>query len=99
VPFALRDKTLNFFAGSPGSVRVLAGDHEYMYSLTLPQLWDSKWDPPPDAHRGIPHFSEVLDRVTDVWPWLALLGAAGLVAEWLLYGRFRLAQFAAAVRR
>lgn len=93
VPFTLRDKTLDFFAGSPGSVRVLAGDREYMYSLTLPQLWDSRWDPPPNTHRGIPRFSEVLDRVTDVWPWLALLGGAGLLAEWLLYGRFRLAQF------
>jgi hypothetical protein len=95
VPFTLRDKTLDFFAGSPGSVRVLAGDHEYMYSLTLPQLWDSRWDPPPNTHRGIPRFGEILDHVTDVWPWLAVLGAAGLLTEWLLYGRFRMAQFAA----
>ena len=94
VPFTLRDKTLDFFAGSPGSVRVLAGDREYMYALTLPQLWDSRWDPPPNAHRGIPRFSAVLEHVTDVWPWLALLGGAGLLVEWLLYGRFRMAQFA-----
>jgi hypothetical protein len=94
VPFTLRDKTLNFFAGSPGSVRVLAGDHEYMYALTLPQLWDSRWDPPPNTHRGIPRFNVVLEHVTDVWPWLALLGGAGLLVEWLLYGRFRMARFA-----
>jgi hypothetical protein len=90
----LRDKTLNFFAGSPGSVRVLAGDHEYMYALTLPQLWDSRWDPPPNSHRGIPRFNAVLEHVSDIWPWLALLGGAGLLIEWLLYGRFRLARFA-----
>jgi hypothetical protein len=94
VPFTLRDKTLNFFAGSPGSVRVLAGDHEYMYALTLPQLWDSRWDPPPNSHRGIPRFNAVLEHVSDIWPWLALLGGAGLLIEWLLYGRFRLARFA-----
>jgi hypothetical protein len=75
-------------------VRVLAGDHEYMYALTLPQLWDSRWDPPPNSHRGIPRFNVVLEHVTDIWPWLALLGGAGLLIEWLLYGRFRLARFA-----
>jgi hypothetical protein len=89
VPFTLRDKTLDFFAGSPGSVRVLAGDREYMYALTLPQLWDSRWEPPPNTHRGIPRFNVVLEHVTDIWPWLALLGGAGLLVEWLLYGRFR----------
>ncbi len=94
VPFTLRDKTLNFFAGAPGSVRVLAGDHEYMYALTLPQLWDSRWDPPPNTHRGIPRFNAVLEHVSDWWPWLALLGGAGLLTEWMLYGRFRMARFA-----
>jgi hypothetical protein len=91
VPFTLRDKTLNFFAGAPGSVRVVAGDREYMYALTLPQLWDSRWDPPPNSHRGIPRFNVVLEHVSDVWPWLALLGGVGLLAEWLMYGRFRMA--------
>jgi hypothetical protein len=95
VPFTLRDKMLDFFAGSPGSVRVLAGDHEYMYALTLPQLWDSRWDPPPNIHHGIPRFNVVLEHVADIWPWLALLGGAGLLVEWLLYGRFRTARFAA----
>jgi hypothetical protein len=98
VPFTLRDKTLNFFAGTPGSVRVLAGDHEYMYALTLPQLWDSRWDPPPNTHHGIPRFNAVLEHVSDIWPWLALLGGAGLLLEWILYGRFRMARFAKAGR-
>jgi hypothetical protein len=89
LPFTLRDRTVNFFAGSPGSVRVLAGDREYVYSLTLPQLWDAKWQLPTDVRAGIPHFAPIVDRSSDLWPWLALLGAAGLLAEWLLYGRFR----------
>jgi hypothetical protein len=89
LPFTVRDRTLDFFAGAPGPVKVTAGDREYLYSLTLPELADSRWHPPADARSGIPHFAPVLDSSTDIWPWLAVLGAAGLVAEWLLYGRFR----------
>lgn len=89
VPFTLRDRTLNFFTGSPGSVRVLAGDHEYLYSLSLPQLWDSKWTAPSSAHQGIPRFAQIFDNSSDLWPWLALAGAAGLLTEWLLFGAAR----------
>jgi hypothetical protein len=89
VPFTLRDRTLNFFAGSPGDVKVVAGDREYLYSLTLPELWESKWTPPAEAHSGIPKFAVVLESASDLWPWLAIAGALGLLAEWLLYGRFR----------
>jgi hypothetical protein len=89
VPFTMRDRTLNFFAGSPGAVRVVAGDREYLYSLTLPELWESKWTPPAEAHSGIPHFTAMLDSSSDLWPWLALAGGLGLLTEWLLYGRFR----------
>jgi hypothetical protein len=89
LPFTVRDRAVHFFSGKPGSVRVLAGDHEYIYSLTLPQLWDARWEAPADALKGIPRFSAALDSWVDIWPWLALAGAAGLAAEWLLYGRFR----------
>ena len=89
VPFTMRDRTLNFFAGSPGGVKVVAGDREYLYSLTLPELWETKWTPPSDAHSGIPKFAVILESSSDLWPWLALAGALGLLAEWLLYGRFR----------
>jgi hypothetical protein len=89
LPFTLRDKTVNFFAGTPGAVRVVAGDREYMYSLTLPELSDSKWTPPASALKGIPFFAPIMDRAADLWPWLAVAGALCLLAEWLLYGRFR----------
>jgi hypothetical protein len=89
LPFTLRDRTLNFFSGAPGGVRVVAGDREYIYSLSLPELWDSKWQPPAEAHQGVPHFQQILESSSDLWPWLALAGGLGLLAEWLLYGRFR----------
>jgi hypothetical protein len=93
LPFTLRDRTLDFFSGTPGAVRVVAGDREFVYSLTLPQLWDAKWEPPAEAGKGIPRFAPSFDGSSDIWPWLALLGAAGLVIEWLLYGRFRRVRF------
>ena len=89
LPFTVHDRVLHFFAGSPGTVRVHAGDHEYQYSLTLPQLGDAKWTPPANARTGIPRFLPILDNTTDLWPWLALAGGLGLLLEWLLYGRFR----------
>ncbi len=88
-PFTLRGQSLEFFSGTPGTVRVLAGDREYVYSLTLPQLWESKWDVPTETHRGIPRFAAPLREATDLWQWLALAGGACIVAEWILFGRFR----------
>jgi hypothetical protein len=89
VPFTLRGASLEFFSGTAGTVRVLAGDREYVYSLTLPQLWESKWDVPSATRRGIPKFAAPLREATDLWQWLALAGGAGLLAEWILFGRFR----------
>jgi len=88
-PFTVRGQSLEFFSGAAGTVRVLAGDREYVYSLTLPQLWESKWDAPGDTRRGIPRFATPLGEASDLWPWLALAGGAGLLAEWILYGSFR----------
>ncbi|HLI82564.1 MAG TPA: VWA domain-containing protein [Bryobacteraceae bacterium] len=89
LPFVLRDRALHFFSGTPGVVRVVAGDREYIYSLTLPQLWDEKWEPPAEARRGIPPAQPFVSRSAGLWPWLALAGGLGLLAEWMLFGRFR----------
>jgi hypothetical protein len=92
LPFTLRDRAVHFFSGAPGVVRVMTGDREYVYSLTLPQLGESKWEPPADVRRGIPRALPVPSTVRDLWPWLALAGGLGLLAEWFLYGRFRRTQ-------
>ncbi len=101
LPFVLRDRALHFFSGNPGVVRVLAGDREYVYSMTLPQVGEIKWTPPAEARRGIPRVQPLAETVHDLWPWLALLGGAGLLAEWFLFGRFRrnLRQAAVVLRR
>jgi hypothetical protein len=89
LPFTVHDKTLTFFSGTPGGVKVSAGDREYLYSLSLPEPWESKWTIPTDAKSGIPHFTRFVDTSSDLWPVLALAGALGLLIEWVLYGRFR----------
>jgi hypothetical protein len=92
LPFTVQDNAIDFFAGVPGEVRVAAGDHEYMYSLTLPELSDSKWKPPSSATKGIPSFGPVAAAAHDVWPIFAFVGALFLLIEWILYGRFRRSQ-------
>ncbi len=92
LPFVLRDRAIHFFSGTPGVVRVLAGDREYVNSLTLPEVGETKWQPPADVRRGIPRALPLVPTSPDLWPWLALAGGAGLLAEWLLFGRFRRAR-------
>jgi len=87
VPFTTRGRALRFFSGTPGTVRVLAGEHETVYSLTLPELWDSKWQAPAGTKHGLPLFRETAGISRDLWQVLALLGGLGLLLEWLLFGR------------
>jgi hypothetical protein len=87
LPFTTRGHTLRFFTGTPGTVRVLAEDRETVYSLTLPEMWDSKWEIPASAKRGIPAFRERVAVSRDLWQILAVLGGIGLLTEWILFGR------------
>jgi hypothetical protein len=93
LPFSLRGQSLNFFSGEPGSVKVAAGDREIVYSLTLPEVAETAWRPPPTAARGVPPKRLAGAASRDVWPWLAAIGALLLAVEWVLYGRGR-ARFA-----
>jgi len=87
LPFTTRGQTMRFFSGTPGTVRVQSGDRETVYSLTLPELWDAKWEAPAGVRRGLPGFRTATVLSRDLWELLALLGGVGLLAEWLLYGR------------
>jgi hypothetical protein len=87
LPFNIRNGKIQFFSGAAQRVNVIAGNTERAYSLTLPEMWDSKWTPPASARHGIPAWNDSIRRSADLWPWLAMLGAALLLAEYLLYGR------------
>jgi hypothetical protein len=88
LPFNVRDRSIEFFAGEASRVRVISGNSERVFSLTLPEMWDVKWTPPANARHGIPAWNDSLRRNRDWWPWLAVLGAAVLLAEWIAYGRY-----------
>jgi hypothetical protein len=89
LPFTVEGNVLRFFAGAPGTVRVLMGDRELVYSLNLPDVAEAVWKAPPTVHHGIPRASEQGGSATDLWPWLALAGGLGLFIDWLLFGRSR----------
>jgi hypothetical protein len=88
LPFNVRDRSVEFFAGEASRVRVIAGNAERVFSLTLPEMWDVKWTVPANVRHGIPAWNDSLRRNSDWWPWLAALGAAILIAEWIAYGRY-----------
>ncbi len=86
LPFTVEARTLRFFSGVAGIVRVITGDRELVYSLTLPQPGDLVWTAASAKH-GLPGRSPAQPASTDIWQWLALLGSLGLLADWILFGR------------
>ncbi|MDQ6705750.1 MAG: VWA domain-containing protein, partial [Acidobacteriota bacterium] len=86
LPFTLDGRSLRFFSGAPGIVRVLTGDREFVYSLTLPQAGDVFWKPA-NARMGVPRRLPFQPNSRDIWQWLAFLGGLGILADWLLFGR------------
>jgi hypothetical protein len=89
LPYTLEGRNLRFFAGTAGTVRVVAGDREMVYSFTLPELADTKWTPPAGTRRGVPRPVEGRTAFVELWPWLAAAGALLLAIEWMLFGRRR----------
>jgi len=88
LPYTIHDRSLRFFTGSPGTVRVASPRGERIYSLTLPEVGEAEWNPPASVVSGLPsRWSARSSR--DIWPWLALAGLALLAIEWFLYGRTR----------
>ena len=85
LPYTVENGTLRFFAGEPGIVRVLAGDREMIYSLTLPPAGDMVWKPE-HVRRGVPKRGVPAPTPRDAWRLLAAVGGAGILAEWLLFG-------------
>jgi hypothetical protein len=86
LPFTVDGKKLRFFTAAPGVVRVLTGDRELVYSLTLPQPGDTVWKPS-NVKLGLPPRMPLGPGSRDLWQWLALAGAIGLLADWILFGR------------
>ena len=56
----------------------------------MPDVGDTAWEAPAKVRRGQGRMAGGASPVHDLWPWLALLGAGLILAEWLLFGRLRL---------
>jgi hypothetical protein len=89
IPYTIDHDTLRFFASDPGTVRVLTGEQEMVYSLTVPEVGDTVWQVPASVRHGVPRRTPIENVARDIWYWLALAGAGCLLAEWLIYGRHR----------
>lgn len=87
LPFTLRDQTLRFFTGAPGLVRLRLGQRDLVYSLSLPEIAESRWEPPKTVRTGLAGIGGVESIARDLWYWLALAGGLILLLEWILYGR------------
>lgn len=85
LPFSVDGKTLRFFAGRPGSVRVTNGDREHVYSLAIPAVPDHAWTIPGTARRGVPRPRSIPPSSRDIWYWLAAFAGILLLVEWLRY--------------
>ena len=81
-----KEKRSDSSPAHPGVVRVLTGDRELVYSLTLPQPGDTVWKPS-NVKLGLPAARPMRPNLSRS---LALAGPgwrAGLLADWILYGR------------
>jgi hypothetical protein len=94
----VRAQTLELFTSHPSVVRILSDDRERVLSLTLPDVAESEWKPPGRWAHGIPAPIRLAPAAVDLWKWLAIAGAACLLAEWLRYGRRRIARFQTPLR-
>jgi hypothetical protein len=52
----------------------------------LPQPGDTVWQPS-HVKVGLPGRAPLGPASRDIWQWLAIAGAIGLFADWILFGR------------
>jgi hypothetical protein len=89
IPFTVQNNTIQLYVEKPQVVRVITPERESMLSLTLPGVGEFAWKPPVNAPRSVPARTLFGASSVDLWRWLALAGALGLLLEWLIYGRHR----------
>jgi len=92
VPFTRSRGQLRLFSANAHLIRVLAPGSELVFSLSLPQIAEAQWEPPPGVRRGVPARAFPTRPTMALWPWLALAGGACILAEWLAYGPFQRAR-------
>ncbi len=89
VPFTLNGRALQLFTTRPQHIHIGSNDRDRIFSLTLPEVAEFSWTAPQASATGLPVTSRFAPSAIDLWKWLAVLGGAGLLLEWMLYGRHR----------
>jgi len=90
IPFVVTKQGIELFSSAPSVLRVSSEDRETVLSMTVPDVAAFEWKAPAGSADGIPARFRLSPGVLDLWRWLALLGAFGLIAEWVLFGRRRI---------
>lgn len=86
IPFTRRGNELEVFITRPTTARIVSADGERTIALRLPAVGNRIWHAPPGAATGLPAVTSFTPQARDLWKWLALAGAAGLLLEWILFG-------------
>ena len=89
LPFTVRDNILRLFVSRPTAVRISSPQHRRLLSLVIPDVAEHAWKIPAAVRSGLPSALPFASPSIDLWKWLALLGGAGLLSEWILFGRQR----------
>ncbi len=96
LPWVYGDGRLKFYAGEPGTYRVLAGGFAATLVLSQAEIGTTVWEPAEEVARGLPPAFSAGGQPGSLWPWLALLGGAVLLLDWIRFGRGRPLDAAAA---
>jgi len=88
MPFTVREQTLQLFVNKPTLAHIaFKGGYEQTLSLTLPDVAEGNWSPPPSVVTGLPPAAATLPIAIDLWKYLVCLGGLGIFAEWWIFGR------------
>jgi len=86
LPASFKPEGLELFVDRPTTVHVVAGLVERVYSASLPDLPQQRWEPPPSVARGMP-VAAPPGHHWNLWPALVMVALGLLVLEWQLFGR------------
>ncbi len=97
-PFTISEKSIQLFEDKPTTLRLRSGTRDQLLSLTLPNVGERTWEFPKTVKVGLPSPGLLSRQPLDLWKWLALSGALGLLGEWYLFGRSRSSAMRPALR-
>jgi von Willebrand factor type A domain/Aerotolerance regulator N-terminal len=86
VPFIRGKQDIELFTSAPEVLRLISATRERRLSVTAPDVAPFEWKPPLNAATGPLYRAPFSPSAIDLWRWLAVLGALGLLIEWILFG-------------